>query len=233
MAYTFPISAVEYTDWSTTRQSGRGGEQSKTQYKINYSYYESKTCYKTCYDQCDQTYTCNQSRNNNSCGCGINYSDPVVGYCNDVQIGSSIVKSCSASSGACPGGTKVRCYYQGGGNYQRIVYSRRASRWYYYASCQKTKKVDCNPHNCDPYECGSTKSGTTDWQDTTNAPSGTTYVSTGDTRILYRYPKTYTVTADYKDGKTVITGTYDYGATYTCPTNNIKKGYTLKSWTKK
>lgn len=46
-------------------------------------------------------------------------------------------------------------------------------------------------------------------------------------------PKTYTVTADYKDGKTVITGTYDYGATYTCPTNNIKKGYTLKSWTKK
>ena len=163
-------SIVKDYSWQTSCAISSWNE--KTQYKVNYSYYQSKTCTK------DEDYTCTQGRNSNSCGCGINYNDPVSGYCNDVQTSTSVVKSCSASSGACPGGTKVSCYYQGGGKYQKIVYTRKASRWYYYSSCTRTRQVD--------YECGSTKNGTTDWQDNTNAPSGTNYVSIASTRQLYQ-----------------------------------------------
>lgn len=226
---TIPMSvgAVEYTDWSTTRQNGRGGEQPKTQYKVSYKWWVEKTCP---YDgTCTKTedYTCTQGRNSNSCGCGINYGDPVSGYCKDVERSTAVVRNCSAYSGACPGGTKVVCTKQGGGKYQMTTYNRNPSRWYYYASCTKQREVE---YTCTKYrDCSDWSYGTTDWQDNKNIPGGTTETSS-EIRTIYRYPKTYTVKADYNDGKTVITGTYNYGATYTCPTNNVKKGYTLTGW---
>lgn len=179
------IIVQDYTWRTDCNAYGLGAWNSKTQYRVNWESGARRTCYNTCYKDRTESYTCNQSRNDNSCGCGINYSDPVSGYCNDAQTSSTITTSCSASSGACPGGTKVSCYYQGGGKYQKITYSRKASRWFYYSSCTKTRTVQ-DPYNCNPYECGNYANGTTDWQDSSGAPSGKTYVSINSTRTVYQ-----------------------------------------------